>query len=306
MDKEYKLKSEFALYIYYFVIPAFILFAYMNSYLPFVSVGDLDLKTMLSIVTFLFGFFISISFSMILSRASSLRDSLAYETGKIVSLVKSSRFFGEIFYKKIVENVDGYTMDTLRSYGHYEVGRKFIYNIYDDLKNLTLTSETQKMHISSFWSTLNDFEKVHEKIEALTAEKMLFAMRLANYVLAGLLISFLFLNRGEIFTNVLFVILSTLIVFILLIIEDYENLRIGDYINNISNSEQIFDLIGKERYYPRSILGRVSLEKGRRYRIGIYNSKAKEEKIFNVSYDSNFDFNMSKLTRIFSGKSFKI
>jgi hypothetical protein len=302
MDKEYKLKRGFNFYIYYFVIPAFIIFAYMNYYLPFVSVGELDLKSMISVITFLFGFFISISFSMILSRVSNLRDSLATETGKIISLFKSSRFFGEVFNKKIIERIDGYTIATLRDYGHYELGREFVYEIYEDLKNLTVTNEIQKTYLSSFLSTLNDFENVHEKIEALTSEKMLLAMRLANYILAGLFVSFLFLNRGDLFTDALFVILSTVIVFILLIIEDYENLNIGDYINNISNSEQIFDLIGKDRYYPKSILGRVRLEKGRKYRIGVDNPKTKEEKIFNLSYDSNFDFNLGRFARAVYGK----
>jgi hypothetical protein len=298
MEKEYKLKGRFYIYIYYFVIPAFVIFSYVNYHFPFINVEQLDLRTMISVVTFLFGFFISISFSMILSRASNLRDSLAGETGKIVSLFKYSRFFGEIFHKKITERIDGYTIATLRNYDHYEVGREFIYEIYEDLRNLTVTNEIQKVYLSSFLSTLNDFESVHEKIEALTSEKMLFAMKLANYVLAGLLISLLFLNRGNIFTDILFVVVSTVLVFILLIIEDYENLSIGDYITNVSNSEQIFDLIGKERYYPYSIIGRVKLEKGRAYRIGVYDAKLKEEKIFNLPYNSNFHFN---LVRAISG-----
>ena len=73
-------------------------------------------------------------------------------------------------------------------------------------------------------------------------------------ILAISLIVLLFLNRGDLLSNLLFIVLSTTIVFILLIIEDYEALRIGDYLYNISNSEQIFDLIGKERYYPKTIM----------------------------------------------------
>ena len=197
MEKEYKLKGRFYIYIYYFVIPAFIIFSYVNYHSPFVNVEQLDLRMMLSVVTFLFGFFISISFSMILSRASNLRDSLATETGKIVSLYKYSKFFGETFSKKITERIDGYTLATLRNYHHYEAGREFIYEIYEDLRNLTITNELHKTYLSSFLSTLNDLENMHEKIEALTSEKLLLAMKLTNYVLASLIISLLFLNRGK-------------------------------------------------------------------------------------------------------------
>jgi ABC-type multidrug transport system fused ATPase/permease subunit len=302
MEKEYKLKGRFFIYIYYFVIPAFVIFSYVNYHSPFVNVEQLDLRTMLSVATFLFGFFISISFSMILSRASSLRDSLAKETGKIVSLFKFSKFFGETFNKKITERIDGYTVATLRNYNHYEVGREFIYEIYEDLKNLIITNEMQKTYLSSFLSTLNDLESTHEKIEGLTSEKLLLAMKLANYFLAGLLISLLFLNRGNIFTDVLFVVVSTVVIFILLIIEDYESLSIGDYTANISNSEQIFDLIEKERYYPYSIIGRIRLEKGRIYRIGVYDTKLKEEKIFNLAYNSKFQFNLGRAIKGFYEK----
>lgn len=302
MGDEYKLRRRFYIYIYYFVIPAFIIFSYVNYHSPFVNVEELDLRTMLSVVTFLLGFFISISFSMILSRAAKLRDSLAKETGRIVSLYKYSKFFGETFNKKIIERIDGYTIATLRNLGHYESGREFLYDLYEDLKNITVTNEIQKTYLSSFLANLNEFESMHEQIEALTSEKMLFAMKFANYILAGLLICLLFLNRGNIFTDILFVVISTVIIFILLIIEDYESLNIGDYTVNVSNSEQIFDLIGKERYYPYSILGRINLEKGRIYRIGVYDTKLKEEKIFNFAYNSNFHFNLRNAVKGFYDK----
>ena len=103
-----------------------------------------------------------------------------------------------------------------------------------------------------------------------------------------MLILLLFLNRGDPFTNLLFVLLSTIIVFIFLIIEDYDDLKIGDYKANISNSEQIFDLIEKDRYYPEEILSRVELERGKKYRIGILDEKDGKEKIFDILYNPEF------------------
>ena len=97
-------------------------------------------------------------------------------------------------------------------------------------------------------------------------------------------------------------ILSTTIIFIFLIIEDYDDLRIGDYSYNISNSEQIFDLIGKERYYPENILARVRLEKGKKYRIGFYDTREKEERIFLMTYNPGFIFKIHDLAAKFKGK----
>ena len=101
------------------------------------------------------------------------------------------------------------------------------------------------------------------------------------------------------FTNLLFIILSTVIIFIFFIIEDYDNLRIGDYTYNISNSEQIFDLIEKPRYYPEEILKRVKLKRGVQYRIGLFNEKTKQEKIVTVTYNPEFNYYLRLLARKF-------
>jgi hypothetical protein len=105
----------------------------------------------------------------------------------------------------------------------------------------------------------------------------------------------LFLNRGDPFTNILFIILSTIVVFIILIIEDYDSLRIGDYIANISNSEQLFDLIERERYYPSEVIKRVKLVPRERYRIGIEDPYTKHEKIFSVVYSKDFGIRIRSL-----------
>ena len=101
------------------------------------------------------------------------------------------------------------------------------------------------------------------------------------------------------FTNILFIALSTIIIFVFLIIEDYDDLRFDDYLVNISNSEQLFDLIGKERYYPQNILGRVKLQKGKSYRIGIYDKAAKQERVFKLIYNPSFEFKINNLAKRF-------
>ena len=252
---------------------------------------------MISVVTFLFGFLISISFGMILSRVGALKESLAGETGRLVSLYLLSENLGSKFREKIASRIDSYTINTLRDYTNYNVGREAVYGMYDDIKYMEIKGESQEASANSFLYILGEFEPLRERLEYLTSGKLLWATKLANYILAFLLIGLLFLNRGDTFTNALFIILSTTIVFILLIIEDYEDLRIGDYIVNISNSEQIFDLIGKDRYYPQAILSRVKLEKGRSYRIGFYDKKAKQEKIVDIKYSPNFNSKINFLRR---------
>ncbi|MBS3078949.1 hypothetical protein J4218_02405 [Candidatus Pacearchaeota archaeon] len=281
------LKKGWNIYHYYFTIVIFFIFVLLNYFSRNFTVESLNMALMISAVTFLFGFITNINFSMLLKKVHSLRDALAQETASLVSVYLLSKHLGKEFHEKIAKLVDGYTIYTLRDYKKYESGREFVYGMYDDLSLMEMDSEYKRSIASRLLSELTSFEKVREELEYLTSNRMEISLKLVNYLLGTILIILLFLNRGDMFTNALFVILSTTIIFLFLIVEDYDELKIEDYATNISNSEQIFDLIGKERYYPQEILSKIKLEKGRKYRIGIFDSKSGKEKIFELEYGKN-------------------
>ena len=302
MEEKEEIKHKYNIYLYYWVIPFFVGFIALNYFANLLKIETFDLGIMISIVTFLFGFFITISFSIILARVKTLKDSLAQETGRLVSLFLLSKHLGEKFNKKLSNIIDKYTIKTLRNYTNYELSRGEVNEIYESCSLMEIKSELQKQASASFFYILGEFEPIREKLEYLTQRGLIQAMKIANYVLAIILISLLFLNRGDLLSNILFIVLSTTVVFILLIIEDYEDLRIGDYINNISNSEQIFDILERERYYPENLVGKVTLEEGRKYRIGIYDAKKKIEKIIVIEYTKNFDYKFNNLLKKFLKK----
>lgn len=295
-----EIKKGFNVYLYYWTIPAFIGFLLLNYFAKTFRIQELDLNLMISIVSFLFGFLITITFSMLLAKTASLKEALAIETGRLVSLFLLSKKLGKEFHEKIKEKIDYYTMLTLKEYTNYEASRKLMYEMYEDIDNAEQRTKPQEQAMNSFLYILGEFEPLREKLEYLTSRRIEWSLKLANYMLGIILIVLLFLNRGDTFTNSLFIILSTIIVFIFLIIEDYDNLRIGDYTYNISNSEQIFDLIGKPRYYPSEILSRVKLEKGKTYRIGFYDEKTRQERILPLAYNKNFRFSLMRLTKRFT------
>ena len=302
---EGKIKKRLDIYLYYWALIFFVAFILINYFANILKIETFDVGFMVSVVSFLFGFFISISFSMVISSISLLKQCLAEETGRLVSLFLLSKNLGEKFHNRITDIIDKYVIVTLRDYSDYNLSREEFYDIYKSLDFMELKSELQKQSASSFLYILGEFEPAREGLEYLTKGRLLKTVKFANYLLAFLLIGLLFLNRGDPLSNILFILLSTIVVFILLIIEDYENLKIGDYISNISNSEQIFDLIRKDRYYPTSILNRVKLEKGRSYRIGFYNNKTKTETIKTLTYNKSFFFNFSKLKEKFMSNSKK-
>lgn len=293
--EEANIRGGFNFFLYYFTGIAFLVLLILNYYSRNIKIEALDIGLMISVVTFLFGFLVSIIFSMLLGRVSTLRDSLSAETGKIVNLFLLSKYLGTKFNFKLREKIDDYTIVTLREYNDYGKGREIFYSIYEDLELMELKSDYQKQISFSFLQTLLEMEVIREKLEYLTSQKVNFSFKLANYITGFLLIILLFLNRNDTFTNSLFIILSTIIIFILLIIEDFDSLRIIDYTANISNSEQLFDLIGKDRYYPKQILNRVKLEPGKKYRIGFSGKYTHEERIFSILYTPNFHNKIEKM-----------
>ncbi|MBI5803769.1 hypothetical protein HY450_00830 [Candidatus Pacearchaeota archaeon] len=299
MEEQKEIRSGRNVYLYYWTIPVLIAFLIINYFSRNIKISALDLNLMISIVSFLFGFMITITFSMLLTRVSSLKEALSIETGRLISMYLLSKNLGKNFYEKIKERIDEYTIKTLRYYTNYEKSREANYGIYEDIKLMEIKTKNQEANANSFLYILGELQPSRERLEAITGRRIEWSIKLSNYILGIILIVLLFLNRGDSFTNLLFIMLSTVIIFIFLIIEDYDDLRIGDYTYNISNSEQIFDLIGKERYYPKYLLNRVKLEKERVYRIGFIDEKTKEEKIFSIQYNPKFNSRISTLARKF-------
>jgi len=303
MENEEIIKQKRGFYWYYLTFPACAFFILVNYFSKNFKVVGLDAGLMISVSTFLFGFLISISFSMLLSRSSSLKSALAGETGRIISLYLLSKHLGKSLKEKLEVLFDSYTINTLREYKDYSIGRETFYNVYENIKLAEIKTEFQKQTFNSFMYILGEWEVLRENLEYLTKKRaLLWSLKCSNYLLGFIVIALLFLNRSDLFTNILFIILSTVIIFVLLIIEDYDELRIGDYTANISNSEQIFDLMGKDRYYPFDILGRVRLENGKKYRIGIYDSSTKREKIVLMTYSLSFGIRLTSFMKKFSGR----
>src|SRR3989338_2664193 len=125
-----EIKRGLNIYLYYWTVVALLVFLVINVFSEYLKIPNINLDTidlMISVVSFLFGFLISISFSMILTRVSALKESLAIETGRLVSLFLLSKHLGKEFNDKIKEKIDDYTISTLSNYGTYESGREMVY-----------------------------------------------------------------------------------------------------------------------------------------------------------------------------------
>ena len=215
-----EIKRGFNVYLYYWAIIALAFFIVLNYFSRNVKIRALDVGLMISVVSFLFGFLINITFSMLLSRINNLKETLAIEAGRLTSLFLLSKKLGKSFHEKITDRIDDYTIKTLKNYTNYAVSGESIYELYEDSKEMEIKNTQQETVANSFFYILGELTPIREKLEYLTARKIEWSLRFSNYLLGTIIIILLFLNRGDTFTNILFIILSTIIVFVLLIIED--------------------------------------------------------------------------------------
>src|SRR3989344_3161381 len=94
-----EIKKGFNIYLYYWTILAFIALLIINYFARTFKIESLDMNLMISIVSFLFGFLITITFTMLLARTSALKDALANEAGRLVGLFCTSKHLGEKFHE---------------------------------------------------------------------------------------------------------------------------------------------------------------------------------------------------------------
>jgi hypothetical protein len=187
------IKQGYNIYSYYWTIIALFVFLSINFFSRNFKVEALNIQMMVSIVSFLFGFFISITFTMLFSRVIALKDHLAGETGRLVNLFHLSKFLGDEFHKKVINRIDNYTIKTLKYYTNYEAGREEIYGLYDDLRSIPKESRAQNsIYIGSFLSNLADLEEIREKLEYLTSKRAEWSLKFADLILGSLLIVFFF------------------------------------------------------------------------------------------------------------------
>ncbi|MEK6848199.1 MAG: hypothetical protein AABX65_01040, partial [Nanoarchaeota archaeon] len=146
------IKKGLNIYLYYWTVFALIFFFLINYYSSNLKVSFENLGLMISVLSFLFGFLININFSMIMSRMNSLKNDLAAETGRLVSLYSLSKHLGEKFHGNIKELIDEYTIHTLRNYNNYEVGRSIFYKISREFESVEVKNDFQKMMAGSFLS----------------------------------------------------------------------------------------------------------------------------------------------------------
>ncbi|MBD3259339.1 hypothetical protein GF371_01775 [Candidatus Woesearchaeota archaeon] len=147
---------------------------------------------------------------------------------------------------------------------------KKIYNYIGKLKPRTFV---QKDCLEEAFSKLEDIEVLDQNAGEIAKEKVLPGEWSVMYILTGIIIFCVFYIKEWSLHSIIFtILLTTAVLIVMLIIRDLDNLRLkGEYLG-YESGQQVFDVIGKPRYYYYAALvkGYTMKPVGKTFRIGFH------------------------------------
>jgi len=132
----------------------------------------------------------------------------------------------------------------------------------------------QKNSFEELLACLRDIEKNRNKSNVYLIEKM----RIGQWLLLGVFVTIMlfclfYLKTPLLYSQVVTILLSTGIIMVFLIMKDLYNLRLGGEVHMYESGQEVFEYIGKLRYYPLSDLKSkaVKVPKNiKKYKIGLH------------------------------------
>lgn len=255
---------------------SFIIFSIAVILAPFgYSVGPFEI--ILTASTFLFAILAGFYLSRLNSRYDDTREIVAEEDAAWLSLYRTSVLFGSRFRNTLRELIDKYYVV---AYDHdlgnyYKHNAEYCDKIYGELNKLKLPKDGKAFLVLSYFiEVLNQIEISRNKSSVITTEKISKGQWLSLILLGSIIIFSLFsLRTPDFYSQTSTVLLSTTLILVLLILRDLKNYRLGGTALLDESGEEIFDSMGKLRYYNKKYLdeGTVKVPKYvKKYRLGLH------------------------------------
>jgi hypothetical protein len=252
-----------------------ILFAVLVFILP--SGGQNETITLiLTISTFLFAIISGFILSRQNQRYDKLREALSHLDGIWIGLYNSLELFGTKVKKKAADLIDPIFISAydyeLWEYQQADVFKNCFKELYHFISKIKAKTIVQKSALSDAIDKLADLEVLARESGEIAKERLLKGEWTILYILSGIIIFCVFYTKVFTLYSIFFtILLATCIVIVMLIIRDLNNLRLKGELLAFESGQQVFDAIGRPRYYYCEVLA-VGLVKpvGKTFRVGFH------------------------------------
>jgi hypothetical protein len=255
---------------------AFIVFVFITIAIPGKGPSE-DIRTILTVSTFLFAILAGFFLARLNKRYNQIREYVALEDANLLTLYKTSTLSGEKFSNKIRNLLDKYYIISYDYYvaASYKENGAYLFQIYDILKTLPSKFSTV---LGALLGQLKKIEENRNNSSALLEEKLTKGQWSILTLLVGIILFCIFsLKTEQIYSHIITILLSTVLILILLVLRDLQNLRLrGGQMIMEESGQEVLEFMGLKRYYNNSYLSEVKLPHDvKEYRIGLHKAGEK-------------------------------
>jgi len=270
---------------------AFVIFALVVFFVPGYGASD-DVKTILTVTTFLFAIIVGFFIARMNSRYNTIREAISLEDAKLLSFYKSSQLFGKRFQNKVKEIIDKYYIlvgDYIDTELYYKKTAPLFFQLYRELNKL---KDSKKKNLSrevydDMVVELNEVENHRNISSEFMSEKLSLGQWSIVFILGGIIIFCVFYLRVDAFySQFITVLLSSAIILMILTLRDLQELRLANKPILIESGQEMFDFMGKLRYYNKKYVnnGYLQIQTNiKKYRLGLHKPGEK----FNIKIVKN-------------------
>jgi len=254
---------------------AFVFFVFL-SFLVTGSGYSEELNLTLTISGFLFAILAGFFITRLNTRYDKIVESIGEEDAAWLSLYLTAKVIGPEFAKRIANLIDQYYILAYDYYlgNYYKASAPVYFRMYEEFRDYK-SKKTNKINSANdaFVAKLQEIESCRNMSSIYTEQKLTSGQWLILITLGLIMIVCLFAIRANsFFSQLTTVLLSTSIVLVLLITRDLQLIRVGGQDVLLESGLEIFDYIGKKRYFHQSYIknGRYKIPAGIDYRMGIH------------------------------------
>ncbi|MGV8168549.1 MAG: hypothetical protein ACP5N3_00665 [Candidatus Nanoarchaeia archaeon] len=231
-----------------FVITLLILVGFTALLLAYQNKISLELGILISIITFVYGFFLNSVFSFIHKKFSDFRINMAELSGNIQSLYNMACLanqpkFEEAMRKELILFVESYQK---LSPVQYEKHQMHIDKLFEVMKLYKINNKTQEILYTRMINTLNNISSNREKTEILGDRYLVGEIKVIFVALTSLVgVTILMLSLHSIYFVVLSIILELSLTFMAFLLFNMDRVSYGKIKIRRSNLAHLLELIKK-------------------------------------------------------------
>lgn len=215
-------------------------------------------ELILTVGTFLFAILSGFYLSRMNGRYDTIRELITQEDAAFLAFYKTSQIYGEKFTSKIRHLLDQYyiiSYDLNLSNQAYKQTAPFYLRMWDEVTKVKVSGAKSEAAYQNLLTQLTDLESVRNRISTISEERLGFGQWSMLILLAGLVLaSIFFIDIDLAFFRAIFIILSTVMVLILLLLRDLQNFMLGGKFFAEESGQEVLECIGKQRYYNQHVV----------------------------------------------------